>query len=432
MSAPPRPLLEVTAGDGQRGIVGSDLPVEVTVVLLDGRQRPLANVPVTWQAGAGEADVITPESRTTDNDGRAGAHWQLDHTPGNHTLIATSANGATARVSAWAYDRPLSDIHAMPVTTYDGSGQVVHPDFAQLPGSWTGDPLRLVATPYPAGDAAFENPSLFTGNTGIDWFVPARVTNPLEKPDAGYLSDPDVVYDPDDGELRIYYRKVTTENEIWMIRSTDGTKWSTPVLVAHAPNHAIISPSVVRRGTGDWLMWSVNAGTIGCNSPSTRVELRRSANGLTWTDPETATLSEPDGFAWHIDVEWIASFGQYWAVYPVKRAGSCTTDRLRLATSTDGLHWQSYPSPVLIRGASEELNDVVYRSSLAYDETTGVVTIWYSGAKANDGVYAWHLAWERMPQTELFTRVNQPPPGQLGAPQPARTNIPELTNETAP
>jgi hypothetical protein len=250
-------------------------------------------------------------------------------------------------------------------------------------------------------------------------------------PDVGYLSDPDMLYDPDAGELRIYYRKVTTDNEIWMIRSTNGTTWSIPVPIVHAPNHAIISPTVVRRSASEWLMWSVNAGTIGCGSQSTTVELRRSTDGISWTAPETATLSDPDGFPWHIDVEWIASLGQFWAVYPIKVAGSCTTDRLRFATSTDGLHWKSYPSPVLVKGVSEELNDVIYRSSLAYNEATGEVTLWYSGATLDKSVYSWHLAWERLPRTDLFARVNLPAPITLRT-EPAQTNVPQLTNETAP
>lgn len=431
VAAPPRPLLVVTDGDAQRATVGSVLPVDIMVELLDARQRPLSGVPVTWQAASGVSDVITPESPVTNHTGHARAHWQLDGTPGTHTLTVTTANGASVHASAWAYDRPVSNIHEMPVVTYDGSGQAVHPDYAHLPASWAGDPLRLVATPYPAGNATLENPSLFTGTDGIDWAVPQRVSNPLVRPDVGYLSDPDILYDPDAGELRIYYRKVTTENEIWMIRSTNGSTWSIPVPIVHAPNHFIVSPSVVRRSANDWLMWSVNSGAIGCGARSTTVELRRSTDGISFSAPETATLSDPDGFPWHIDVEWIASLGQYWAVYPVKVSGSCTTDRLRLATSTDGLHWQSYPSPVLTRGASEELNDVVYRSSLAYDETTGDVTLWYSGAMLADGAYSWHLAWERLPRTELFSRVNQTPAVTLRM-EPARTNIPQLTNETAP
>lgn len=431
-TAPSLPVLAVEAGDAQSALVGSLLPNEVLVELRDGRQRPLAGVRVTWRAGPGLADAITPESPTTEDDGHARARWQLDGTPGTHSLIVTTANGASVHVGAWAYERPAADVHVMPMSTYEGSGQIVHPDYVRLPVSWTGDPLRLVATPYPGGDASRENPSLYTGTSGIAWTVPLGVVNPLEKPDGGYLSDPDVLYDPDAGELRIYYRRVTTENEIWVIRSTNGTTWSAPVLTVHAINHLIISPSVVRRGTGEWLMWSVNAGTIGCGGPSTAVELRRSTDGLSWSAPETVTLSDPDGFPWHIEVEWIPSLDEYWAAYPVKRPGSCTTDRLRLATSTDGLNWQSYPSPVLIKGASAELNDVVYRSSFDYDESSGIVTLWYSGARSNSGVYSWHLAWERMTEASLFARVNQQPPGALRTPQPAQTNLPQLTNETAP
>jgi len=431
-AAPPQPVLLVAAGDAQNALVGSVLPVEIAVELRDGRQRPLAGVRVTWSASPGLSDVITPDGLKTDEHGRARAQWQLDGTPGEHVLVVTSADGAMAHVAAYAYSRPPTDVHAMLMTTYDGSGQIVHPDFVRLPASWTGDPLRLVATPYPGSDATLENPSLFTGSSGIAWTVPLGVTNPLVRAVGSYLSDPDVVYDPIAGEMRVYYRRVTTENEIWMIRSADGVAWSAPVLIVHAPNHLVVSPSIVRRDAGNWLMWAVNAGTSGCTGQSTTVELRRSTDGLSWSSPETVTLSDPDGFAWHIDVEWMPSLDEYWAAYPVKLSGSCTTDRLRLATSADGLHWQSYPSPVLLAGASPELDDIVYRSSFDYDVSSGTVTFWYSGAKSNNGVYAWHLAWEQMTETALFARLNQQPPAALRVPQPAQTNIPQLTNETAP
>ena len=126
----------------------------------------------------------------------------------------------------------------------------------------SGDPYRLVATPYPGGDATYENPSLYTGSTLTSWVVPAGVVNPLERPEgSSYLSDPDMVYDPDAGELRIYYRRVTTHNEISMIRSSNGVVWSAPVLTVSAPNHYIVSPTIVRRSATQWLMWSVNSGT---------------------------------------------------------------------------------------------------------------------------------------------------------------------------
>ena len=145
------------------------------------------------------------------------------------------------------------------------------------------------------------------------------------------------------------------------------------------------------------------------------------------------SLSEPNGFAWHIEVEWIPSRSEYWALYPVKTAGSCTTEELRFATSTDGLKWRSYPSVVLLKGASSELRDVVYRSSFDYDPDSGVVTLWYSGARLDQGVYTWHMAWGRLTETALLARVSAAMTAAAGRP-PVRPapNAPHLTNATAP
>jgi len=431
-TGPERPMLSVAEGDGQHAMAGTELPDPVVVALRDRSQRPLVGVHVTWQAVSGAGDVIVPETETTDAGGNVRARWQLDAMTGTHTLLVTADGGATARASAFADAQPVTNVRALPLVTYDGSGQAVHPDFARLPSAWNGDPFRLVATPYPGGNAAYENPSLFTGSTLTSWVVPAGVVNPLETPTGGsYLSDPDMVYDADASELRIYYRRVTTQNEIWMIRSSNGVTWTAPVLTVAAANHFIVSPTIVRRGATQWLMWSVNSGVVGCGASSTSVELRRSSNGVSWSAPEQIAISDPDGFAWHIDVEWIPSRNEYWAVYPVKVAGSCTTDRLRFATSADGVHWTTYPAPLLLRGASDDLQDVVYRSTLDYDAAADVVTLWYSGAKFVDGVYRWHLAWERLSQSGLFARVNAPPSLAARDAKPAST-LPELTNETAP
>jgi hypothetical protein len=431
-SEPAPALLQVSAGDGQHAPAGTELPQPVIVQVLDASQRPLVGVHIAWTSQMGAGDVITPESETTDANGNVQARWRLDTSTGTHILVVTANGGVTAYASAFADAQPPTNVHALPVVTYEGSGQAVHPDFARLPSSWSGDPFRLVATPYPGGDAAYENPSLFTGRTGTEWAVPQGVTNPIEHPDiGGYLSDPDMLYDPDANELRIYYRRVTSENEIWMTRSSNAVVWSAPVLTVSAPNHLIVSPTIVRRSATEWLMWSVNAGPIGCGSATTTVELRRSADGIRWSDPQAASLSDPDGFPWHIDVEWIPSRGEYWAVYPVKAAGGCTTDRLRFATSADGLHWTSYPAPVLLRGASDELRDIVYRSTIDFDADAGVVTLWYSGAKYDHGIYSWHLAWERMSPAQLLARVSTTPSTALRS-APSTPQLPPLTNETAP
>ena len=118
-------------------------------------------------------------------------------------------------------------------------------------------------------------------------------------------------------------------------------------------------------------------------------------------------------------------------MYPVKVAGGCTTDRLRFATSADGLHWTTYPSPLLLKGSSDDLHDIVYRSTVDYDATSGSVMLWYSGAKFDGGFYRWHLAWERISLSGLFARVSAPVTAAARI-QPKSAALPGLTNETAP
>lgn len=313
------------------------------------------------------------------------------------------------------------------LVTYDGSGQAVHPDAALTPETWDAARTQLFVTPYPNGDASKENPSLYTGSM-FDWLVPAGVTNPIARTATGYLSDPDEVFNPETNELWLYYRGVTTANQIFLIKGSSPSHWTTPVLVATAPNHSIVSPTVVRRGPGDWLMWSVNSGTSGCTSGATTVELRRSGDGIKWSDPVATDLTEPKGSAWHIDVEWIPSRQEFWATYNVKIAGSCTTATLDFALSMDGEHWVPAVSPVLARGAIPEFSDIVYRASLLYDVATDRITLWYSGARFDNSQYTWKIATEQLARSDFFARIST----LIGGAAPSVTTAPPLSDADAP
>jgi hypothetical protein len=325
---------------------------------------------------------------------------------------------------------PLNDIHLLALETFDGSGQAVHPDAAVTPLAWGGSEIGLFATPYPGGNASFENPSLYTKQSLLDWRVPPGVVNPIERPVEGYLSDPDEVFNPETNELWLYYRGVNTENRIFLVRGSAPASWSPPTLVASGINHAIVSPSVVRRARDDWMMWSVNSGTSGCTSRSTTVELRSSADGINWSAPVTTDLSESELFAWHIDVEWIPARNEFWAIYNVKVPGSCTTSALHFARSFDGIHWAIEPGPVLTRGAIPAFDDIVYRGSLLYDETSNTVTLWYSGARFEKGGYNWRIATERMGVADFIERVSAV--AHSGLTPPGETTAPPLTNADAP
>ena len=323
--------------------------------------------------------------------------------------------------------------------TYDGSGQAVHPDAATTPAGWSLMTDHVVATPYPGGSPRYENPSYFDVVASSMWLPPAGGMNPLAMPTASsYLSDPDAVYDPDAGGLLVYYREVTQTNTIYVIRSADGTHWDTPVSVLSVPNHLAVSPSVVRRGPGDWLMWTVNAGADGCTAATTTVEVRHSTDGLAWGPPTPAQLASEGEYPWHIDVEWVPSRHEYWAVFNTKRAGTCMTKILRFATSLDGVTWKVFPYPLLRAGAIPAFADVVYRSSIEYDAAHDQVTLLYSGASITDGVYTWQIASEQLTLSAMMSRITTAPAGgtmvsaSRGPMHSRRRRVPELTNETAP
>lgn len=401
---PSGPPLVVAAGDQQLGKADAHLGTPITVRVVDATGTPQSGAVVTWTAG--DDGIAEPATSTTDAAGEASTVWTLGPDAGVQHLTASSAGYANIRFSATAApgdgDGPII---AFPLTTFDGSGQVVHPDFVETPAPWAGAPRYLVITPYRNGIAAFENPSIFAGTGTVSWAPPDGVTNPIATPSTGgYLSDPDAVYLPDQNTLRIYYRGVDAGNLIQMISTTDGVHFTDPKLVAAGSNHTIVSPTVVRRSATDWLMWSVNA-NVGCTANSTFVELRKSTDGIDWSPPQAVTLSQKGYSLWHIDVQWIPSRNEYWALYNVKTGGSCTTPALYMATSRDGVTWKSYKSPVLARGAIHEFADVVYRSTFSYDPVSDDIDFWYSGARYQAPSYVWRAAYQRRPRRRVFESI---------------------------
>ncbi|HET6579108.1 MAG TPA: hypothetical protein VFG66_12325 [Gemmatimonadales bacterium] len=395
--------LSVAEGNGQIGRVGTELRQPIVATVLDADGHPAGRVRVEWQSEGD--DVLLPDAAETDERGQARARWRLGAHEGERMARATLPGAEPAVFTAIAEPAdvlPLGEFLPLEFETYDGSRQVVHPDYVATPPGVFGQRFHLAITPYPFGNAAYENPSFFEGGRRDLWSLRPGAPNPVVLPDAGYLSDPDLVYVPDGGELWLYYRQVTADNVIRLVRTRDGIAWSEPVEVARAPNHQIISPSVVRRAAGDWWMFAVNAGSSGCGAKATTVEVRRSMDGVHWGDPAPATLAQPGLWAWHIDVQWIPERNAFWAVYNVKTQGSCTTPAIYMAESGDGREWDVIQQPVLVKGVIPELQDIVYRTTFEYDPASDALTFWYSGARYEGGQYRWAAAIERRLRSEVF------------------------------
>jgi len=298
---------------------------------------------------------------------------------------------------------PMPSDSLLPVwtATPDGSEQFTHPSVLLFPSGWHGWRYWLADTPP---SAASEDPALFVSDNGRYFVPPTGTDTPLERPDAGaYLSDPDLHLIGGDSIGLVYRETNGLDDELWMATSPDGVSWSRPEELLSDSADADLSPSVVSQPS--WGLWAVDAGRDGCSSLATTVRYRASSDGATWEEPAVTDLAVPGYEVWHLDVAYVPSREEYWALVAAYPDGtSCASTDLFLAASADGLHWTTWPSPVLRRGESPLFAKSVYRSTMAVNPASDSVTIWYSGV---GGAYQgdWRLAVARFPIGDLLRRV---------------------------
>jgi len=273
------------------------------------------------------------------------------------------------------------------IPTYEGAGQVVHPDVVYTPPGVFAYPWHLVLTPYPFSMGQYENPSVYASADGVTWLVEPGVVNPVARPrpSGELLSDPALVYVPESHELWLYYRSYTADSDlVWVSRTSDAVHWSSPALVLATGSGQALSPSVVHRTTGEWLMWTVSGRCIG--GGDTQVDVRTSADGVRWSAPQAATL---DGLSpWHVFVRWVESLSAWLLVANVKtQQDGCQTTRLFVALSQDGLRWKHGHRPWLVAGRDSLglFSSVVYRSAFAVVGDS--IRFWYSGGSTQVSTY---------------------------------------------
>jgi hypothetical protein len=291
-----------------------------------------------------------------------------------------------------AGEPPIIGLAMLDLPTYDGSGQAVHPDVVHFPQPWNGWEYWMAFTPYPGGNADFENPSLLVSHDGRRWSVPDGVSNPLwPAPPFGYNSDPDLVYDATGNRLILLYRHVGGSfNTVFSSSSRDGVHWTDPVVMLRRPNHGMISPTMVLLQGRSPAVWYVDAGAAyTCAKRRTAVRvvsanaidaLRPSSPDQGWSRGYTAKLEQPGYSIWHLDVTWVPAKREYWAVYPAYRTGTCQAEELFFARSKDGINWQRYQVPFMRRNAAAWTSSRVYRSSLLYFPERDALRIYLSGA----------------------------------------------------
>lgn len=422
-TTPPSPVpsaVAVIGGDQQQADPQDVLPDPVVFKVTDADGRPMKGVAVQFAVpiGGGSVPSLT---KVSDSIGVVSTSWTVGALGGVQSLEARVNGVLMATATATTCDptecfppenlsSTLSDATLLTLATYDSSGQAVHPDVVRGHGNATG--FWLAITPYPGGNAKFENPSLFHSKDAKTWVVPPGITNPVALPDSdAYLSDPALVVNTDQ-RLWLYFRSVVhSQNIIKLIRSGDGLHWDGATDVVSVPSHQLVSPTVVRGAPhAPWQMWSVNAGPQGCSAPVTTIERRTSGDGLNWSAPSTVDVVQPGQAIWHIDVQWIPARSEYWALYNTYPAGtSCVTNKLYLARSADGVKWTTYPAPIAMAGVISAFKHLIYRSTFMTNPKATNVTLWMSGAVYGQQTgYVWQTATVTTSVADLLAIASSP------------------------
>jgi len=260
--------------------------------------------------------------------------------------------------------------------TYDGSGQVVHPDVVQVPGGWNGYEYWMGMTPYPNGSDIHENPSVLVSNDNQTWIVPPGLSNPLAPTPPGHNDDVDMLLI--DGQMILYYVETNDDDQSYVTRfaSTDGADWGMPLVVLTLPNY-VMSPAVVHNGT-DYLMWYLQS-PAGCTSSYQNIYLRTSSDGIVWGPEQTVTLVQPGRVPWHFDVQLNGGlFTMLFISYP--DGAACGNTQLYYAESADGLDWTINEDPILQPSPSGWDSGNIYRAS--FTQEADWLRIWYSAVSS--------------------------------------------------
>jgi hypothetical protein len=298
------------------------------------------------------------------------------------------------------------------IPTHDGSGQATHPcviDFYQEYSiqKWHGYRYWMAMTPYPFYDAYKEDPNILASNDGLTWVVPSGIKNPIVgHADSCNNADVDLVYNPDENELWIYYgfhhySKISAKDYgyLYLIRLNDKLEISKPVAITKqfliSSDTVPLSPCVWRESANKWHMWVVYMSTQ-------KMAYSSSVDGINWNKFIVCTdiygnypfLKLGSGYKiWHISckpnyhehrIEFVTNARQYTSTFHP----SYTPYLLYAETPMDKLTVINTPlqKPIITNtyGSGWD-NNKVYRSSFViYETDTGYYyKIWYAAANNN-------------------------------------------------
>ena len=313
-------------------------------------------------------------------------------TTGTVSVVTSGGTATSSGTYTFNASTPY-EAFTVSIPTYDGSGQTVHPSIVYIPGGfgsglWT---YWMAITPYPNGNDAYENPSIYASYDGINWVVPPGLTNPVipgsVKPISFYNSDPNLEYF--NNELYLYYRviQVASPNpcDISLTTSTNGVTWTTPQVVvslSDPTNQAeLLAPTVIL-DNGTYKLYYVSF--PGSSTTTSYLYMSTSTDGINWSSPSQCTvngLPSSTPCPWHADIKKNGNLYQCLLCAVQKTGGVGATDYY--AYSTDGITWTCNSSPLMVSHYSFD-NSLFYKGCMLPDPSyPGLYRIWYSCDNTN-------------------------------------------------
>jgi hypothetical protein len=253
------------------------------------------------------------------------------------------------------------------ITTYEGSGEVVHPSVIYTDMAWNGYHYLMAMTPYPEGSAAYEDPSMRYSNDKITWTMIQGQPDPIvPTPEVGFNSDPNIVLAGT--RLYLFYRWAadTTPTLLYcnFTTTTDGVTWTTPVTT----DLPYMRSQSFAYENGQWTAY-------GHNLTTNNIEYRyTSSDAQHWTQNGNVSFS-------NIVPQWHSDIKKYDGIW---QALITSTTRGYFFYSYDGLTFiQPTESPVL-SGVPGEWDQSIYKSSFV--KIGNEYDVWYNGNNATSGM----------------------------------------------
>lgn len=317
-------------------------------------------------------------------------------------LVSRRATGLRGGQGAPAGTPNYSPSSFLTTPTYTGVGQCLEPDVLFFPAGWNSWEYWMAMVPLANGDpdARFENPSILVSHNGLDWSVPAGLTNPIQPQGTNQFNADSMLCMSADG-LTMYCFWVITDTVtaanrgVWVRSSTNGTTWSAASQVLTDTTGNVVEPKVVYDPKAAlFRLYTYNVANNGL------LQVRTSATPTSgYSAPTTCSLTVPGtrggggaNFLWHYSILREPT-GRYILSFCDQSNANSQGGAGWLASSWDGVTWTCATRSFL--GSAPWMSAGPYRPCIQ-QISTGLYGVWVScQGTAN------HVGFTAVPASEI-------------------------------